>query len=264
MQFTDTHCHLTLPQFDIDRPEVIHQAINKGLTKLLIPGISINNSEDGLWLCAKYPEHLFAAVGIHPNDLEVLFSKALMHLHSLIKQNNVVAIGEIGLDYYRNIFPVDLQKKYFTAQLRFAAEFDLPVCIHCRNSMDDILNILRKWKIQNNQHRSKRDFKGVFHSFFGTLNNAREIINLGFMLGISGPITYPKNLSLANTIHSIGIEHLLVETDAPFLSPQAVRGKRNRPENVVHVIEKLSEIFNLSSEKVSEITSANASRLFNW
>jgi TatD DNase family protein len=264
IRFTDTHCHLTLPQFDVDRSAVIQRAIDLGLSKLLVPGIDLQSSKESIRLCAMFPDFIYAAVGVHPNSEIDYFKENIQNLRLMTKQKNVVAIGEIGLDYYRQSNPITEQKNIFKAQLDLSAELDLPVIIHCRESIEDALNIVEKWITNNKNRDSLRSVKGVFHSFSGDLGAARRIIGLGFMLGISGPITYPKNISLAETIREIGIDYLLVETDAPYLAPQAMRGKRNLPEYVLYVINKLSEIFNLPVGIVCKMTSENASRLFQW
>jgi TatD DNase family protein len=264
IRFTDTHCHLTLPQFDVDRSAVIQRAIDLGLSRLLVPGIDLQSSKESIRLCAMFPGFIYAAVGVHPNS-EIDNSKEdVQNLRLMAKQKNIVAIGEIGLDYYRQSNPINEQKNLFNAQLDLAAELGLPVIIHCRESIEDVLNIVEDWTGKNKNRNSLDSIKGVFHSFSGDIITARRIIELGFMLGISGPITYPKNISLAETIREIGINYLLVETDAPYLAPQAMRGKRNLPEYVLYVINKICEIFNLPVEFVCKITSENASRLFKW
>lgn len=211
-----------------------------------------------------YPNLMYAAIGIHPNSKFDFSTDNIHRLRSMVKENKVVAIGEIGLDYYRLINPINYQKNIFIFQLDLANEFDLPVIIHCREATDDILNIIEKWSAENKGHTLNRSIKGVFHSFSGDLIVARRIIEMGFMLGISGLITYPKNIGLAETIREIGINNLIVETDAPYLTPQPIRGKRNLPENVLYVIATLSNIFNLPDETIRQKTSENASRIFHW
>ena len=262
IHFTDTHCHLTLPQFVPDRFEIIQGAINKGICKILIPGIDFQSSVEAIKLCALYPKVLYAAIGIHPNttgDLE----QELKSIYSLSTQKPVVAIGEIGLDYYRQMNSKQVQMNILEQQLNFASERHLPVCIHNREASVDIIEILENW-VNKQKNGLSGKVRGVFHSFSGNLQFAQKIIELGFMLGISGPITYPKNSNLAELIFKIGIENLVVETDAPYLAPQLYRGKRNLPEYVIQVIQKLSIIFELPMEKICQITNDNAARLFQW
>lgn len=262
-QFCDTHCHLTLPQFDIDRCEVIQRAIDIGIKKILIPGIDFASSQQAIQLCAIHPGFLNAAVGIHPNTNSDNLIDAIQLIATMADHPAVVAIGEIGLDYYRMSNPKSIQKQIFTDQLDIADNLNLPVCIHNRDAAHDILDILEKHLAKRN-HRVKRKINGVFHSFSGDLDTARRIIELGFLLGISGPITYPKNKGLVDVLKQIGIDHLVVETDAPYLAPQKVRGRRNQPEYVILVIEKLTEILGLPIDKVCDITNKNAERLFLW
>lgn len=262
-QFCDTHCHLTLPQFDIDRSMVIRRAIDIGIKKILIPGIDITSSQQTLRLCATLPDFLYAAVGIHPNTNCDNFIDEIRSIDPLAKHPAVVAIGEIGLDYYRMSNSKLIQQRAFISQLEIADELNLPVCIHNRDAARDILHILEKHLLKRNQS-VKRKVNGVFHSFSGDLDTARRIISLGFLLGISGPITYPKNTGLADVVKQIGIDHLVIETDAPYLAPQKFRGQRNQPEYVLQVVEKLSMILDLSVEKICQTTNENAERLFHW
>jgi TatD DNase family protein len=264
ISFTDTHCHLTLPQFDIDRFEVINRAIELGLNKLLIPAIDLKSSEDAIKLCAFYPEKLFAAIGIHPNSKIDFSVESKNELMALSKVNQVVAIGEIGLDYYRMVNPINKQKEIFKMQLELASELNLPVCIHNREATADIIRITEEWLDIRENDGTNIPIKGVFHSFNGNLESAKKIISLGFLLGISGPITFPRNHEFEQIIQEAGIANLVVETDAPYLAPQAVRGKRNLPEYVLYVIEKLSQVFQLPIEDVCRITNENAARLFRW
>jgi TatD DNase family protein len=264
ISFTDTHCHLTLPQFDIDRFEVITKAIKLGLNKVLIPGIDLQSSEEAIKLCAIYPGKLFAAIGIHPNSKIDFSVESKNMLLALSKVNQVVAIGEIGLDYYRMSNPIDQQKDIFKMQLELASEINLPVCIHNRDATDDVIRITEEWLLIHKNDGNNLPIKGVFHSFNGNLDSAKQIISLGYFLGISGPITFPKNHEFEQVIQEAGIANLVVETDSPYLAPQPARGKRNLPEYVLYVIEKLSQIFQLPIEDVCRITNENAARLFQW
>ncbi len=262
-QFCDTHCHLTLPQFDIDRSMVIQRAIKIGIKKILIPGIDIVSSKQAIRLCETHPGFLYPSVGIHPNTNGDNFIEKIQSIAATAKHPAVVAIGEIGLDYYRMGNTKSIQQRVFKSQLEIADDRNLPVCIHNRDATNDILDILEKHLAKRN-HRVTRKINGVFHSFSGDLDTARRIIALGFLLGISGPITYPKNTGLADVVEQIGVDHLVVETDAPYLAPQKVRGQRNQPEYVLQVVEKLSMILDLPVKEVCQITNGNAERLFHW
>lgn len=262
-QFCDTHCHLTLPQFDIDRSEVIQRAIDIGIKKILIPGIDITSSQQGIRLCETHPGFLYAAVGIHPNTNGNNFAHEIQSINAFVEHPAVVAIGEIGLDYYRMDNSKTFQQQAFISQLEIADDLNLPVCIHNRDATNDILDILEK-HLAKRKNGIKRKINGVFHSFSGDIDIGRRIIALGFLLGISGQITYPKNTDLADVVKQIGIDYLVVETDAPYLAPQKVRGRRNQPEYALQVVEKLSMIFDLPVEKICQITNENAACLFQW
>ena len=261
--FCDTHCHLTLPQFDVDRFEVIQNAIDLGIKKILIPGIDIASSWQAIRLCATQPGFLYAAVGIHPNTKGEVSIDDIHSIVAMAKNTAVVAIGEIGMDNYRMGNSKYVQERTFISQLEIAGDLNLPICIHSRDAARDILTILEK-HMAKRKNGVNRKINGVFHSFSGDLGTARRIIELGFLLGISGPITYPKNSDLVDAVRQIGIDHLVVETDAPYLAPQKVRGQRNEPKYVLHMIEKLSIIFDLPVEKICQITNENAERLFHW
>lgn len=261
--FNDTHCHLTLPQFDIDRAKVIQRAIDNGINKILIPGIDVASSKQAIQLCAIYPDFLYAAVGIHPNTKIVDAIDNTQSILTVAKHPAVVAIGEIGLDYYRMGNSKSVQRYIFISHLEIAEVLNLPVCIHNRDAANDILDILERHLAKRNK-KSEIKINGVFHSFSGDFGTARRIIELGFLLGISGPITYPKNSGLADVVKKIGMDYLIIETDAPYLAPQKFRGKRNEPEFVLQVAEKISIILGLPIEKVSEISNKNAERLFHW
>jgi TatD DNase family protein len=264
VSLTDTHCHLYLPQFYDDRKTVIQQAIDAGINRILVPGIDIKTSEQAINLCAIYPKVLYAAIGIHPNSKNDFNEKAIEQLKVLAKSEHVVAIGEIGLDYYRLVNSIDLQKFIFESQLELASELGLPVCIHNRDASKDVIEIVeeRQALFQKRTHQSM--LTGVFHSFNGSLGIANKILRLGFYLGITGPITYPSNHKLRNVIKKISIEKILVETDAPYLTPQPFRGQRNLPFYVKYVAQQISEIYPMDIESVKIITSKNAGDLFNW
>jgi TatD DNase family protein len=261
---TDTHCHLYLPQFDDDRKEVIEQAINSGITRILIPGIDIKTSEQALNLCAMFPNVLYAAVGIHPNSKNDFNEKSILQLETLAKSDHVVAIGEIGLDYYRLGNSLEQQKLMFQSQLELASKLDLPVCIHNRDASNDVLEITEKWRGHLIEKNQQLNYPGVFHSFSGSLELAKKTINFGFYLGLSGPITYPRNHELRKTVNSIPLEKLLIETDSPYLPPHPFRGQRNLPVYVKYVAQQISEIKIMDIGSILSATTKNASDLFNW
>lgn len=261
---TDTHCHLYLPQFDNDRDDVIKQAIDSGISRILIPGIDIRTSEQAINLCALYPKTLFAAIGIHPNSKNDFDENSIIQLKSLVKSDHVVAIGEIGLDYYRVGNSIENQKRMFQSQLELASELGLPVCIHNRNASQDVIEIIENWIgiPQGKNHTSIQS--GVFHSYDGSLETANKIIKLGFYLGITGPVTYPSNHVFREVIKNVCIDKILIETDAPYLPPHPFRGQRNSPVYVKYIAKQISEIYQKDIESVEKITSKNAATLFKW
>jgi TatD DNase family protein len=265
LNLTDTHCHLNLAEFDNDRDEVIKSAIEFGVKKIVIPGIDIRTSEKAIKLCEKYPENIYAAIGIHPNYLTQWNKREINQLRSLAAMKGVVAIGEIGLDYYRKVFPESLQIDALIAQLELAEEFNLPVCIHNREAEDDLSTILSNWsnKFQSNENSLKR-IHGVLHSFSASMKFGEDMIDKGFFIGISGPVTFNKNEQFRKMISTFPLHSVLIETDSPYLTPNPFRGRRNKPENVTYIVEELAGIFNESKSKIAEITTQNAEICFKW
>lgn len=267
----DTHCHLNFDRFDTDRPEVLARAQTAGIKWILNPGVDLASSQAAV-LLAGANEPVFAAVGVHPNDAQSWQPDALTELNTLARQPKVVAIGEIGLDYYWERTPVPLQREIFEQQLDLAAELGLPVIVHVRDkspqempAMRDTLAILKDWTGQL-AFRSPGLVQrpGVLHSFSGDRNAASEANKLYFCTGITGPVTYKKADMLRDVVTSVPAEFLLVETDAPFLTPHPHRGERNEPALVRFIAEKIAFIRQTNFESIAEITSLNAERLFRW
>ncbi len=260
----DTHCHLDFNSFDEDRESVINRATDAGVVRILNPGINLESSQAAVHLSERNAE-VFAAVGVHPNDALTWEGETLTHLTSLANHPKVRAIGEIGLDYYRDRAPRDLQKRIFREQLDLAAEQDLPVIIHSRQAMADVIDILKEWQIGMVDTRPGLASRpGVLHSFSGDERDAKEAISINFLIGITGPITFLNAADLRDLVIRLPLEKVLIETDSPFLSPHPKRGKRNEPANVKLVAEKIAELHQEAYNTVTEITSTNASRLFKW
>lgn len=267
----DTHCHLNFNAFDGDRDKVLERARESGVSRILNPGVDIPTSYEAVSLSSSYAE-VFAAVGVHPNESSSWDNGALTTLRDLTKMPKVVAIGEIGLDYYRDRAPKELQQQVFRDQLSLAAELDLPVIIHSRNAsvqdlqaFEDIMSILTEWvSVLNDHDSSLRSRPGVLHSFSSNCLAAKEVIKNNFMIGITGPVTFRNADSLRDVVKSTPLEQLLVETDAPFLTPHPYRGKRNEPAYVQFVAEKIAQIHGESYENVVHVLSNNSERLFNW
>lgn len=260
----DTHCHLDFDAFDLDREQVIESARQSGVRLIINPSVDIDSSKRILELTGIYPE-LYAAVGVHPNDSDQWSESSILELGELAQHEKVVAIGEIGLDYYWKKAPVELQKKIFFEQLDLAKMLELPVIIHNREASDDILAILGEWQEDLARLSSPLAARpGVLHSFSGEAHHAEKAIEHNFLIGITGPVTFKNARSLQHLVAELPLDHLLVETDSPFLTPHPFRGQRNEPGRVLIVAEKIAELHGCTFENVVKSTTANARRLFFW
>lgn len=249
----DTHAHLEMREFNDDRDEVIQRAREAGVEYIVTIGTTVESSRDAVMLAEKY-DFIYAAVGIHPHEVKDVLHPAYEVLRHFAKHKKVVAYGEIGLDYYYEHSPRSDQKRKFRDMLREARELDLPVIIHDRDAHEDTLRILsEEWS---------PELGGVMHCFSGDLAMARKVIEMGFSISIAGPVTFPKAEALREVVKRIPIEHMLVETDSPYLAPQPVRGKRNEPAHVRHTAEMIAQVKGLSFDDVARITSFNAMQLF--
>jgi TatD DNase family protein len=261
----DTHCHLNFKAFDKDLKEIINAAKKVGVEKIIIPGAKIDSSSKACKIASIFP-NCFAAVGIHPHHANLIeLSRTENQLSNFIKEKGeVIAIGEIGLDYhqYKGYPPLtDLdkenQKKLFLLQIEIAAKHKLPVIIHCRNAFDELLALFNNFTAPLNIP------KGVFHCFSGNKNHLAAALDLGFYIGFDGNITYPENKHLQEVIKSTPLPSLLLETDSPFLSPIPYRGSRNTPANLVIIAQNIAQIHHQTAEKIEEITYSNAMKLFH-
>lgn len=264
MALTDTHCHLDDEQFDEDRENVIQRAVDSGVARMLIPGLDLESSRAAIEIAEKFPE-VYAAIGVHPNRGLSWNGETLAQLRELAKHPKVVAVGEIGLDYYRDQTPRDAQEQIFYYQLEMAAEIGLPVIVHNRDATRDILRMLTNWQerlVDRELELAKRP--GVLHSYSGTIVEAEQAKEIGFALGFTGPVTYKNASELRNVVESMDLEQILIETDSPYLSPQPYRGKRNEPMRVKLVAEKIAELHELPIEMILQKTYENAERLFAW
>ncbi len=260
----DTHCHLDFDLFDSDREAVIERAENAGIIRILNPGVDVKSSLAATSLAEKFPG-VFAAVGVHPNDALTWNSDTLQQISELAKHPKVVAIGEIGLDYYRDRAPRDLQHKIFREQLRLAAELQLPVVIHNRDATGDIIKILAEWRDSLVHTDSPLvHASGVLHSYSADLAAASQVISLGFFIGFTGPVTYRKADELRKIAGILPMERILTETDAPFLTPHPKRGARNEPAYVQYIAEKLADVRGMTINALTEAIRVNANTLFNW
>ncbi len=278
MSLTDTHCHLDFHKFDPDRSAVIERAMQTGIRKILIPALDWDTSLAVLALARSDPM-LHAAVGFHPTDAEKWTIDSPLRLRELIAGDSappkIVAIGEIGLDYYWVKEPQKQahQREVLVQLLRLAAATDRPAILHMREENDawhgeasaDLLDILTDWHTELAQAGSPLlERAGVLHSFNGTLETAERALALGFYIGVTGPVTYKNAGQKRQVISSLPLERLLIETDAPFLAPVPVRGQRNEPAYVAHIADKIAEIHSKRPAEVAGITTGNAARLFAW
>lgn len=260
----DTHCHLDFKWFDTDREAVIARAWDVGLDYILNPGIDLESSRAAVRLADSYPK-IFAAIGVHPNDALSWDHRTKHELRCLASYPKVIAIGEIGLDYYRNRAPREQQKRVFIEQLSLAGELGLPVVIHNRMATEDVLAILSDWcKELESAGSTLWGRPGVLHSFSENLEVAHRVMALNFYLGIGGPVTFENAKALQQTLSALPLDRILIETDAPFLTPYPYRGQRNEPANVRLVAQKIAEIHHLPVETVAQQSTINSKRLFNW
>jgi len=253
MQLIDSHAHLYLPEFDDDRDEVISRALNNDVAKMLLPNIDAGSVEPMMKLVNKYPGICYPMIGLHPTSVDENYREQLATISNYLKKNKFVAIGEIGIDLYWDKSYIREQEIVFREQLIIAAEKTLPVVIHSRNSIDEIINILDDTGIKN--------LRGVFHSFTGSIEQAREIIKRGFFIGAGGILTF-KNSDLDKVIAELDPGNIILETDSPYLAPVPKRGKRNESSFLKYTAEKLAGIINLSPEETAIITTSNSINLF--
>jgi TatD DNase family protein len=277
----DTHCHLDFNKFDDDRTEVILRAQAGGLTHILIPGITISSSRKAVALAESSPI-LYAAIGVQPNDSLTWEEGSPGELKKLYQNGSklpgdengkIVAIGEIGLDYYWEAAPRQHQKMVLKEQMGLATELELPVVLHLREKQDaeqgacseDMLEMMTNWMGQLKRTNNPLcNHPGVLHSFSGNIDTAQKAIELGFYIGVTGPVTFSNAQKRQDVIAAIPLEKMLLETDAPFLTPHPMRGKRNEPAYIRSIAGKVAELHNETLAKVAEQTCKNANQLFNW
>jgi len=253
MMLIDTHCHLDAAEFDIDRDIVAGQAMQKGICGIVVPAVARDNFDNVIALCARYQNCAYA-LGIHPMYVDVSRLDDLETLEQYVRDNNPVAIGEIGLDYFltnprTNPDNIERQHTFFVEQLRIARQHQLPVVLHVRNAIDDILKQLRKYKLAG----------GIAHAFNGSFQQAQQFIDLGFKLGFGGAMTYSRALKIRELAVKLPLDAIVLETDAPDIPPEWVgRGGRNSPLELPGIAQVLAELKQVNVAQVVDITSANA------
>lgn len=255
----DSHTHLDLSAFNKDRDEMLRRARQQGVSPIISIGIDLKSSRASLQISQNNPD-IFTAVGFHPNSASEMKEGDLNLLRELANEPKVVAIGEIGLDYYRKATPRQRQIEALQQQLALAAELDLPVVIHCRNAHNELPDILTTW-VKSRQ--TNGNGLGVIHCFSGDVRLARRYIELGFLISLPGSVTYPSARDQSAVAKELPLDKLLVETDSPFLAPQLHRGQRNEPSYLPLIVNRIAELRQIPAETVAQATAQNAVKLFN-
>src|SRR3989338_5701075 len=249
----DTHAHLDMPQFDGDREDVIKRAVDSGVSLIIDVGSDLSGSRTALELAHRY-DFIYASAGIHPHEVKEITTDTYKEIRKLITDPKVVTVGEIGLDYYKDYSPRDIQQMEFINQIRLAKEFKKPIIVHSRDAREDTLKILKDEKVS--------EIGGIMHCFSGDEEMARRCMDMGFYISFAGPVTYPNADKLRKVVKSIPTNRLLTETDCPYLAPQQMRGKRNEPAYVRYVAEKIAEAKGLNLEDIERIIELNVYNLF--
>jgi TatD DNase family protein len=249
----DSHAHLDSERFEGERDAIIERAQSAGISLIMNPGASYESSVRAVEMSEKY-EMVYAAVGIHPHDADTVDDIMLSLIKALAKKEKVKAIGEIGLDYYYDNSPREIQKKVFRDQIRLAKSLNLPIIIHDRDANDDVMRILKE--------EDPFESGVVLHCFSGSAELARQYVKLGAYISIAGPLTFKNNRKTIEVVETVPLERLFVETDSPYLTPVPFRGKRNEPAYVEYVADKIAEIKGLTFNEVAEATKENARKFF--
>lgn len=252
--YTDTHAHLYSEEFNEDRDAMIKKALDEGISRFFLPNVDVRSIAPMMQLVEKYPDHCFPMMGLHPCSVESDYRQKLKVIEKWLSDEKFYAVGEIGLDYYWSKAYVKEQKDAFLIQASWAMELGLPVVIHSRDSFDEIAELLQPLKTDK--------LRGVFHCFTGNESQVKKAIDLGFYLGIGGVVTF-KNSGLDKVMEGIEMEHVLLETDAPYLAPVPHRGKRNEAGYLKLVAQKIAELKKMSPDEVAAITTKNSKKLFN-
>ncbi|TYA74500.1 TatD family hydrolase [Seonamhaeicola marinus] len=253
MIITDTHTHLYSEAFDEDRHEMIERAINKNISRFFIPAIDSTYTDAMLQLEKDFPEHIFLMMGLHPTHVKENFKEELKHVEEMLAKRPFYAVGEIGIDLYWDTSTLEIQIEAFKQQIALAKQYKLPIVIHCREAFNEIFEVLEDVKDDN--------LFGIFHCFTGNLEQAHKAVSYNMKLGIGGVSTF-KNGKIDKFLNEIDLKHIVLETDAPYLSPVPYRGKRNESLYILKVLEKLSEIYGMSQEIIADITTQNSKEVF--
>lgn len=253
MVLIDTHCHLYLEDFNDDIDSLMERAATAGVDKFYMPAIDSSETARLLKMEADHPGKCFAMIGLHPCSVKENYMDELALVEGLLNQRKFAAIGETGLDFYWDRSFIPQQYEALRIQAGWALQYNIPIVLHTRNAMQETIEVMKTYAPKN--------IKGIFHCFGGTIDQAREIIDMGFYLGIGGVLTY-KNSGLAELVRHIDLKHLVLETDAPYLTPVPFRGKRNESSYLKYIAEKLAEVKGIGIEEVASITTQNAQQIF--
>jgi len=258
LRYFESHAHFDDNRFGKDRHEVLKSCKEAGVECIINAGADLKSSKKGIELASRY-DFVYAAVGVHPHSAKTLSEDSFRDLMNLVKSPKVVAIGEIGLDFHYDHSPRDVQRLWFVCQMELAKECNLPVVIHSREASEETFHIVKNANLSDRKGRGA----GVVHCYSGSFEMALKFVELGYFIGIAGPVTYKNARKLVETVEKIPTERILIETDCPYLSPEPFRGKRNDSQNLKYICEKISEIKQIPVEKIAEITLENGRKLFD-
>lgn len=253
MHLIDSHTHLYLSQFDHDRHAMVERARKIGVTQFFLPAIDSETTDAMLNMEAEFPGECHSMMGLHPCSVRANYREELSHVENWLSKRRFAAVGEIGLDFYWEKTFLSEQSEAFRVQIEWALQYQMSINIHTRNAMQETINVVNEYK--------GRGLRGIFHCFGGSYESAKQIIDAGFFLGIGGVVTY-KNAGLPEVLKKIPLEYLVLETDAPYLTPVPFRGMRNECSYLQYIVQKLEEIYQRNAEEIGEITTANCLRLY--
>ena len=253
MIITDTHTHLYSEAFDEDRTEMINRAIDAKVERFFIPAIDSTYTESMFQLEKEFPNHIFLMMGLHPTHVKENYKDELKHVEDQLANRKFYAVGEIGIDLYWDKSTLDIQIEAFRHQINLAKQYQLPIVIHCREAFDEIFKVLEEEKSDN--------LFGIFHCFTGSLEQAKQAISYNMKLGIGGVVTF-KNAGVDKVVKQIALEHLVLETDSPYLAPHPNRGKRNESTYLTLIANKIADLHDVSVEKIAEVTTNNSKEVF--
>ena len=261
MEFVDSHCHLNLMPSEMDIDKVIENALNNRIIRIMVPGINIETSLQAIKLAEKY-QMVYAAIGIHPNEADNWKEDSFKILEELSQHPKVKAIGEIGLDFYRDHVPPSIQIHVFKEQMKLSEILGLPIIVHSRNAIAEVINYIIEWK--HSKIIDENSPSGVIHSFEGNLINTKQIISQNFLIGIGGPVTYKNSIDKHEICRDFPANSIVLETDSPFLAPHPHRGKTNEPANIKFIAEKIANLSEKPLKWIAQETTKNANKLFAW